>query len=175
MRKTLVNSGWRWPRVGRAWASRTLWETLLGPGPVMVLRGTLRGSSSDVGGEMSRVMMVRRLWCVKRPKPNEFEYLENIDLDSGHSTSYSTIRLYIYTTVVTDKQTHIHISNTEHLIIPSPDKWNKWRQTSFVSTLRFQYECKHLTKTDNVTTTDRWQLTFLSTRKGIVPRHFVIT
>ena len=56
---TLVNSGWRWPRVGRACAFRTLSETLLGPGPVMVFRGTLRGSSREEGGDTSSVILLK--------------------------------------------------------------------------------------------------------------------
>ena len=40
---TLVNSPCKWPRVGSAWASRTLLETLEGPGPIRSFSGTTMG------------------------------------------------------------------------------------------------------------------------------------
>ena len=44
--------------MGRAWAWRTLSDTLLGPGPVIVFRGTWRGCSREEGGNTSRVIVL---------------------------------------------------------------------------------------------------------------------
>ena len=49
----MQNSVCRWPRVGRAWAFRTLWETLEGPGPMSSFWGTWIGFLRVSGGETS--------------------------------------------------------------------------------------------------------------------------
>merc|ERR1719206_852877 len=53
----LVNSGWRCPSVGSAWACRTRSETLDGPGPVRVFSGTWIGVDREGGGGISRVIV----------------------------------------------------------------------------------------------------------------------
>ena len=49
----LQNSACRWPRVGNAWAFKTLCETLEGPGPMSSFSGTWIGFLRISGGETS--------------------------------------------------------------------------------------------------------------------------